>query len=292
MPTTRLAVAVLALAAATPAYAQDVLITTAHGQGADAHIARWSPDSNFGGDAALRVKNAATFPPDFDRKAYLRFDVIDRPDGFRGLRLTIDDQDGGVPVSGPQVFQVYALRDVSEGVIGDRAPGSGGWVEGTGFEPDGGTIDGVVWDDAPANDTTSGSGMTADADLVARFEFEGAGTPGASVLVSSADLAAALDTDTNGLLTLVVTRETFDADPDGYVHNFASREHETLEPPALVFNTCLADLDGDGVLTIFDFLEFQNLFDAGDPIADFDGDGSLTLFDFLAFQNAFDAGCP
>ncbi|MFI4917711.1 MAG: hypothetical protein ACIAS6_14555 [Phycisphaerales bacterium JB060] len=26
--------------------------------------------------------------------------------------------------------------------------------------------------------------------------------------------------------------------------------------------------------------------------ADFDGDGSLTLFDFLAFQNAFDAGCP
>ncbi|MEO1279850.1 MAG: hypothetical protein AAFV77_12905, partial [Planctomycetota bacterium] len=26
--------------------------------------------------------------------------------------------------------------------------------------------------------------------------------------------------------------------------------------------------------------------------ADLDGDGSLTLFDFLAFQNAFDAGCP
>ncbi|MEQ8844586.1 MAG: GC-type dockerin domain-anchored protein [Phycisphaerales bacterium] len=55
---------------------------------------------------------------------------------------------------------------------------------------------------------------------------------------------------------------------------------------------CQADLDGDGVLTIFDFLAFQNLFDMGDPIADFDGDGSLTLFDFLAFQNAFDAGCP
>lgn len=26
--------------------------------------------------------------------------------------------------------------------------------------------------------------------------------------------------------------------------------------------------------------------------ADFDGDGNLTIFDFLAFQNAFDAGCP
>ena len=57
------------------------------------------------------------------------------------------------------------------------------------------------------------------------------------------------------------------------------------EPP------CRVDLDGDGDLTIFDFLEFQNLFDAGDPIADFDGDGSLTIFDFLAFQNEFDLGC-
>ena len=56
--------------------------------------------------------------------------------------------------------------------------------------------------------------------------------------------------------------------------------------------TCPADLDEDGQLTIFDFLEFQNLFDAMDPRADFDGDGAFTLFDFLEFQNAFDAGCP
>jgi hypothetical protein len=54
---------------------------------------------------------------------------------------------------------------------------------------------------------------------------------------------------------------------------------------------CRVDLDGDGQLTIFDFLMFQNLFDDGDLTADFDGDGALTLFDFLAFQNEFDAGC-
>jgi len=54
---------------------------------------------------------------------------------------------------------------------------------------------------------------------------------------------------------------------------------------------CRADLDGDGVLTLFDFLAFQNAFDMGDLLADFDGDGVLTLFDFLAFQNEFDAGC-
>ncbi|MFI4917718.1 MAG: GC-type dockerin domain-anchored protein [Phycisphaerales bacterium JB060] len=55
---------------------------------------------------------------------------------------------------------------------------------------------------------------------------------------------------------------------------------------------CLPDLDADGTLTIFDFLTFMNLFDAGSSEADFDGDGELTIFDFLAFQDAFDAGCP
>ncbi len=54
---------------------------------------------------------------------------------------------------------------------------------------------------------------------------------------------------------------------------------------------CRADLTGDGELTIFDFLAFQNLFSAGDLAADFDGDGSLTIFDFLAFQNLFQDGC-
>ncbi|MFI4883173.1 MAG: GC-type dockerin domain-anchored protein [Phycisphaerales bacterium JB064] len=60
----------------------------------------------------------------------------------------------------------------------------------------------------------------------------------------------------------------------------------------VVIVMCQADLDGDGNLTIFDFLAFQNLFDDMDPRADFDGDGDFTIFDFLAFQNAFDAGCP
>lgn len=54
---------------------------------------------------------------------------------------------------------------------------------------------------------------------------------------------------------------------------------------------CATDLDGDGLLTVFDFLTFQNFFDAGDLRADFDRDGVLTFFDYLAFQNGFDLGC-
>jgi|GEM_PF-2386318 len=59
----------------------------------------------------------------------------------------------------------------------------------------------------------------------------------------------------------------------------------------LACETCYPDFDGDGSLTIFDFLAFQNAFDAGDTRADCDEDGSLNIFDFLCFQNAFDAGC-
>jgi glucose/arabinose dehydrogenase len=55
---------------------------------------------------------------------------------------------------------------------------------------------------------------------------------------------------------------------------------------------CRADLNEDGELDFFDFLEFQDLFAAGDPRADFTGDGVLDFFDFLEFQNAFAAGCP
>jgi len=69
-------------------------------------------------------------------------------------------------------------------------------------------------------------------------------------------------------------------------------EHEAAaEWVERVLAGCRADLDGDGELTFFDFLMFQNLFAAGDLRADFDDDGELTFFDFLAFQDAFAAGC-
>lgn len=54
---------------------------------------------------------------------------------------------------------------------------------------------------------------------------------------------------------------------------------------------CKADIDGDGALTIFDFIEFQILFVDQDPRADCDGNGIFNLFDFLAFQIEFDSGC-
>ena len=49
----------------------------------------------------------------------------------------------------------------------------------------------------------------------------------------------------------------------------------------------IRDKDFDGQLALY-FVDV----DAATCRADIDGDGDLTLFDFLAFQNEFDAGCP
>ncbi|MEO1007670.1 MAG: 5'-nucleotidase C-terminal domain-containing protein [Planctomycetota bacterium] len=56
--------------------------------------------------------------------------------------------------------------------------------------------------------------------------------------------------------------------------------------------SCYAEFAGDDEVDLFDFLAFQNAFDAGDLAADCDRSGSLDLFDFLCYQNAFDTGCP
>jgi hypothetical protein len=63
--------------------------------------------------------------------------------------------------------------------------------------------------------------------------------------------------------------------------------------------SCYPDCDtstGPGVLDIFDFLCFQNRYDAGSPYAcdcgTSTGPGVCDIFDFLCFQNAFDAGGP
>jgi hypothetical protein len=59
----------------------------------------------------------------------------------------------------------------------------------------------------------------------------------------------------------------------------------------MLLGVCRADMNRDGVLDLFDFLAFQNVFVAGDPAADFTGDAALDFFDFLQYQNEFAAGC-
>jgi hypothetical protein len=54
---------------------------------------------------------------------------------------------------------------------------------------------------------------------------------------------------------------------------------------------CDVDFDGDGRLTLFDFIAYQVAFSLGEARADIDGDGELSVFDYLRFQSRFIAGC-
>lgn len=59
-----------------------------------------------------------------------------------------------------------------------------------------------------------------------------------------------------------------------------------------VFNTCPADLSGDGVLNFFDVSAFLGAFGSQQPEADFTNDGLFNFFDVSAFLSAFADGCP
>ncbi|MFI4892166.1 MAG: GC-type dockerin domain-anchored protein [Phycisphaerales bacterium JB060] len=68
-------------------------------------------------------------------------------------------------------------------------------------------------------------------------------------------------------------------------------ETPDIDAVSVVRADCQADVDGNGVLEVFDFLEFQNLFAAGDGRADCDASGRLDIFDFLCFTNLYAGGC-
>ncbi len=55
--------------------------------------------------------------------------------------------------------------------------------------------------------------------------------------------------------------------------------------------SCCADLNGDGVVDFGDYLEFLNLYEAGDARVDFSADGVIDFGDYLEFLNLYEAGC-
>jgi hypothetical protein len=60
----------------------------------------------------------------------------------------------------------------------------------------------------------------------------------------------------------------------------------------LASDSCYADCNASGSLTVADFGCFQTRFVAGDPYADCNNSGTLTVADFGCFQTQFVAGCP
>ncbi len=71
-----------------------------------------------------------------------------------------------------------------------------------------------------------------------------------------------------------------------YLHNAAVAVFDGLGTPA-----CPADFNDDGVLDLFDYLDFVEAFAANLPSADYNNDFVIDFFDYLDFIDAFSLGC-
>ena len=69
-------------------------------------------------------------------------------------------------------------------------------------------------------------------------------------------------------------------------------DHQGAQDAILVQYGCPADTNGDGDLSILDFVAYQGLWQAQDDSADVNGDGAFDILDFVAYQSLFQSGCP
>ena len=67
-------------------------------------------------------------------------------------------------------------------------------------------------------------------------------------------------------------------------------QHRAL-PGLSAWTCCAADVNHDGVVDFFDYLDFVDGFTRGAATSDFNADGATDFFDYLDFVDAFSRGC-
>jgi len=194
------------------------IISTAFGHGKDSYIQSSSkPARDFGSDPFFRVKYSS-IQPDLNRKGYLAFDLskfAGRKFEDAELVLTIEPSDLGFASMVPDsTFAVYGLTDESED----------SWEE-----------NGLTWQHAPAHDPNQPEKhlpVAAKVKLLGRFDIPQGANRGTRTLRGEA-LRDFLNTDTNGIATFILCRETDETGRGGLVHAFATKESSGKTPPLL-----------------------------------------------------------
>lgn len=192
-------------------------VTTAYGQGRDSWIQSNPSIKVTGKESFLRVKHTS-HDLKLDRKAYLAFDLS----RFRGKKIAeaefvihLEPSDLGFASLVPDAsFAVYALTDETQ----DH------WSESE-----------ISWRQAPAHEANAPERTTAVAEaarLIGRFTVPQGSTRGSFVVKGEA-LTEALRQDSNGILTLILCRETDETARNGLAHAFASKENTRNSPPTL-----------------------------------------------------------
>lgn len=191
---------------------EDVLrITTATGGGRDATVIQ-SNVHNHANPQMVFVKNCEG---EYRRKGYLALDLHtlnDRPVESARLVLTLLPSGFGyASLASDSTFSVYGLVDES---LDD-------W-----------NASDLRWEAAPAN---VDGGAAVDNRLARKLgEFHvPRGRQTGQVSIEGPDLCDFLNSDTNGIVTLIVVRDTTDLRLPGLVHAFANSKHPTAPPPTL-----------------------------------------------------------
>ncbi len=197
------------------------VISTSFGKGKDSFVTSNGRMESNGETPFLRVK-FTSIQDDLVRVGYLAFDVsgIDPTDvSDAELVLNIEPSELGFASLVPESeFIVYGLTDETKD----------DWSEKS-----------LLWKDAPALDPTMENKRTPNpkqAIPLGKFTI-GRGIQRGTRGVSGSALADFIRTDTNGIVTLLIFRETDETARSGLVHAFTSKENATNPPPLLRVKT-------------------------------------------------------
>jgi hypothetical protein len=190
------------------------VISTAFGRGKDAYIQSSPQHEDHGRETLMRVKRS-DHHAGLLRKSYIGFDLS----ALAGQRiqeaelvLTIEPSELGFASFVPDsTFTVHGLVDGQEDA----------WPE-----------TGLSWAEAPAHDPSSIHPIQASTRLLGSFQIA-QGVNRGTCTVGGKAIADFLNQDTNGLVTLILVRETDENQSGGLVHAFATKENARRAPPLL-----------------------------------------------------------
>ena len=210
---------------AAPQVAAPTFISTGQGRGADLNVrggAVFAAD-NFGDHEILRVRNCANIGD--ARKTYLRFDLATLPSPVKDatgatLGLRIAPAEGKSAPGKVWTFNVFGLKDARR----EDATRDEDWGEKE-----------ANWNTAPANDPTSASALkTQNVTSLGTFSIIGTGVAGQTISFGTPALVNFLKSDSNGKVTLIITRqEAGEGSDNDVMHIFSSKENAIPAPPVL-----------------------------------------------------------
>ncbi len=189
-------------------------IPTSFGRGKDGYARRGDNGAHFGEQAVLIVKHTdiATGRTN-ERRAVITFDVSQvSASGIVDAQLTLDPQPSGFGFSSlvpDSHFTVYGVTDETLDA----------WEEKD-----------LMWASLPG--CTDEGPNPSQVRRLGEFWIPRGGT-GGPITVRGDAFADFVRSDTNGLVTFLIVRETGETDPSGLAHGFASKEHPTGRPPIL-----------------------------------------------------------